>query len=178
MRNAGLDEAHAGIKIAGRNINNLRYAEDTTLMAVSKEELKSLLIKLKEKSEKSGLILNIHKMKIMASGHITPWHNVRFHFLEPQKIKSVAVSIVSPSISHEMMGPDAMFLVFSMLSFKPTFPLSSFTFIKRPFSCSSLSIIRVVLSVYHRNICDISPSNLDSSLCFIQPGISHNVLCI
>ena len=73
MRNAGLDEAQAGIKIAGRNINNLRYADDTTLMAESKEELKSLLMKVKEKSEKVGLKLNIQKTKIMASGPITSW---------------------------------------------------------------------------------------------------------
>ena len=71
MRNAGLEEAQAGIKIAGRNINNLRYADDTTLMAESEEELKSLLIKVKEKSEKVGLKLNIQKTKIMASGLIT-----------------------------------------------------------------------------------------------------------
>ena len=73
MRNAWLEEAQAGIKIAGRNINNLRYADDTTLMAESKEKLKSLLMKLKEKSEKVGLKLNILKTKIMASGPITSW---------------------------------------------------------------------------------------------------------
>ena len=73
MRNAGLEEAQAGIKIAGRNINNLRYADDTTLMAESEEELKSLLIKVKEESEKVGLKLNIQKTKIMASGPITSW---------------------------------------------------------------------------------------------------------
>ena len=73
MRNAGLDEAQTGIKIAGRNINNLRYADDTTLMAGSEEELKSLLMKVKEESEKVGLKLNIQKMKIMASGPITSW---------------------------------------------------------------------------------------------------------
>ena len=75
MRNAGLDEAldEAGIKIAGRNINDLRYADDTTLMAESKEELKSLLMKVKEESEKVGLKLNIQKTKIMASGPITSW---------------------------------------------------------------------------------------------------------
>ena len=73
MRNTGLDEAQAGIKIAGRNINNLRYADDTTLMAESKEELKRLLIKVKEESEKVGLKLNIKKTKIMASGPITSW---------------------------------------------------------------------------------------------------------
>ena len=73
MRNAGLDEAQAGIKIAGRNINNLRYADDTTLMAESEEELKSLLMKVKQKSENVGLKLNIQKTKIMASGPITSW---------------------------------------------------------------------------------------------------------
>ena len=72
-RNSGLEDAQAGIKIARRNINNLRYADDTTLMAESEEELKSLLMKLKEKSEKVGLKLNIHKNKIMASGPITSW---------------------------------------------------------------------------------------------------------
>ena len=73
MRNAGLDEAQGGIKIAGRNMNNLRYADDTTLMAKSKEELKSLLMKVKEESEKVGLKLNIQKTKIMPSGPITSW---------------------------------------------------------------------------------------------------------
>ena len=73
MQNARLDEAQAGIKIAGRNINNLRYADDTTLMAESEEELKSLLMKVKEESEKAALKLNIQKTKIMASGPITSW---------------------------------------------------------------------------------------------------------
>ena len=73
MRNAGLAEAQAGIKITGRNINNLRYADDTTLMAESEEELKSLLMRVKEESEKVGLKLNIQKTKIMASGPITSW---------------------------------------------------------------------------------------------------------
>ena len=73
MRNAGLDEAQAGIKISGRNINNLRYADDTTLMAQSEEELKSLLMKVKEQSEKVGLKLKIQKTKIMASSPITSW---------------------------------------------------------------------------------------------------------
>ena len=73
MRNAGLDEAQAGINIAGRNINDLRYADDTTLMAESEEELKSLLMKVKEGSEKVGLKLNIHKTKFMASGPTTSW---------------------------------------------------------------------------------------------------------
>ena len=73
MRNAGLDEVHAGIKIAGRNINNLRYADDTTLMAESEEELKCLLMTVKVESEKPGLKLNIQKTKIMLSGPITSW---------------------------------------------------------------------------------------------------------
>ena len=73
MRNSGLEEAQAGIKIAGRNINNLRYAADTTLMAESKEELKSPLMKVKEESEKVGLIMTIQKTKIMASSPITSW---------------------------------------------------------------------------------------------------------
>ena len=73
MRNAGLDEAQAGIKISRRNINNLRYADDTTLMAESEEELKSLLMEVKVESEKVGLMLNIQKTKIMASGPITSW---------------------------------------------------------------------------------------------------------
>ena len=76
MRNAGLDEAQAGIKVAGRNTNNLRYADDTTLMAESEEELKSLLMKVKVESEKVGLKLNIQKTNIMASGPITSWQIV------------------------------------------------------------------------------------------------------
>ena len=87
MRNAGLEEAQAGIKIAGRNITNLRYADDTTLMAESEDELKSLLMKVKEESEKVGLNLNIQKTKIMASGPITSWqideetgNSVRLYF--------------------------------------------------------------------------------------------------
>ena len=88
MRNAGLEEAQAGIKIAGRNINNLRYADDTTLMTESKEGLKSLLMKVKEKSEKVGLKLNIQKTKIMASSPITSWQidgeTVTYYFWGPQ----------------------------------------------------------------------------------------------
>ena len=76
MRNTGLEETQAGIKIAGRNINNLRSADDTTLMVESKEELKSLLMKVKEESEKAGLELNIQKIKIMASSPITSWQIV------------------------------------------------------------------------------------------------------
>ena len=89
MRNAGLEETQAGIKIAGRNINNLRYADETTLTAESEEELKSFLIRVKEESEKAGLKLKIKKMKIMASGSITSWktrwrnngHSERLYFL-------------------------------------------------------------------------------------------------
>ena len=77
MRNAGLEEAQAGIKIAGRNINNLRYADDTTLIAESEEELKSLLMKVQEESEKAGLKLHIQNTKIMASGPITSWQRDR-----------------------------------------------------------------------------------------------------
>ena len=99
--------------------------------------------------------------------------------LECDKIKSVTIFIVSPTICCEVMGQDAMIFVFWMLSFKPGFWLSSFTFIKRLFSSSSLSAIRVMSSAYLIcNIIDISPGNLDSVLCFIQPGILHDVLCI
>ena len=90
--------------------------------------------------------------------------------LKPKKVKSVTVSIVSPSICHEVMGPDAMIFIFWMLSFKLTFSLSSFSFIKRLFSSSSLSVVRVVVSAYPM-LLGISPGNLDSSLGFIQPGI-------
>ena len=84
MRNAGLDDAEAGIKIARRNINSLRYADDTTLMAEREEELKSLLMRMKEKSEKAGLKLSIQKTKIMESGLITSWQ------IEGEKVKTVA----------------------------------------------------------------------------------------
>ena len=103
----------AGIMTAGRNIGNLRYADDTTLKAESKEELKNLLMKVKEDSEKAGLKLNIQKAKIMASSPIISWlQSPSAVILEPQKIKSDTVSTVSPSISHEVMGPDAMIFVF------------------------------------------------------------------
>ena len=84
MQNSGLDEAQDGIKIARRNINNLRYADDTTLMAESEEELKSLLMNVKEESEKAGIILSIQKMKIMASGPITSWQ------MDGEKVETVA----------------------------------------------------------------------------------------
>ena len=88
MRNAGLEETQAGIKIAGRNINNLSYADDTTLMAESEEKLKSLLMKVKEESEKAGLKLNIQKTKIMASGPITWWE------IDGETVKSVRLYFV------------------------------------------------------------------------------------
>ena len=113
-RNAGLDEAQAG-----RNINNLRYADNTTLMAESEEELKSLLMKVKEESEKVGLKLNNQKTKTMASGPITSWQingeimeTVSDFILGGSKIKSDTVSTVSPSICQKVMGPVAMILVF------------------------------------------------------------------
>ena len=98
MRNAGLDEAQAGIKIAGRNINNLRYADDTTLMAESEEELKSLLMKVKEGSENVGLKLTIQTTKIMASGPITSWqiHEETvsdFIFLAPKLLQMVTAAM-------------------------------------------------------------------------------------
>ena len=94
MRNTGLEEAQAGIKIAGRNINNLRYADDTTLMAESEEELKSLLMKVKEKSKKVGLKLNIQKTKIMASGTITSWE------IDRETVETVADFIFLGSKNH------------------------------------------------------------------------------
>ena len=155
MRNTGLEETQAGIKTARRNINHLRYADDTTLMEES-EELKSLLMKVKVESAKVGLKVNIQKIKIMASGPITSWEidgqkvetvltlifwapksatdflrmdwldllprskrlliywlqSPSAVILEPPKIKSVTVFIVSASICHEVMGPDAMTFVF------------------------------------------------------------------
>ena len=94
MRNAGLEEAQAGIKIAGRNINNLRYADDTTLMAESEEELKNFLMRVKEKSEKVGLKLHIQKTKIMASGPITSWQT------DGETVETVADSIFGSSKNH------------------------------------------------------------------------------
>ena len=100
MRNTELEEAQAGIKIARRNINNLRYADDTTLMAESEEELKSLLIKVKEESEKVGLKLNIQKTKIMASGPITSWeivgkhgNSARLFFGAPKSLQMVSAAM-------------------------------------------------------------------------------------
>ena len=109
MRNAGLNEFQAGIKIAGRNINNLRYADDTTLMAESEEELKSLLMKVKEESEKVGLKLNIQKTKIMASGPITSW-----------EIDGETVEIVSDSF---WGAPKSLQMVTAPMRLKDTYSL-------------------------------------------------------
>ena len=97
MRNTGLEEAQAEIKIAGRNINNFRYADDTTLLAESEEELKSLLVKVKEESEKVGLKLNIQKAKIMASGPITSWQ------IDGETVETVADFILGAPKSLQMV---------------------------------------------------------------------------
>ena len=109
MRNAGLEEVQTGIKIAQRNINNLRYAEDTTLKAESEEELKSLLMKVKEESEKVGLKLNIQKMKIMASGPITSWG-----------IVGETVETVSDFI---LGSPKSLQMVIAAMRLKDAYPL-------------------------------------------------------
>ena len=97
MRNAGLEEAQAGIKIGGRNINNLRYVDDTTLMAESEEELKSLLMKVREESEKVGLKLSIQKTKIMASGPITSWE------IDGETVETVTDFILGGSKAQQMV---------------------------------------------------------------------------
>ena len=109
MRNTGLEETHAGIKIAGRNINNLKYADDITLMAESEEELKSLLMKVKVESEKAGLKLNIQKTKIMASSPITSW-----------EIDRETVETVSDFIS---WAPKSLQMVISAMKLKDTYSL-------------------------------------------------------
>ena len=109
MRNAGLEEAQPGIKIAGRNINNLRYADDTTLIVESKEGLKSFLMKVKEESEKVGLKLNIQKTKIMASGSITSW-----------EIDGETVETVSDFI---FWAPKSLQMVIAAMKLKDTHPL-------------------------------------------------------
>jgi len=109
---------------------------------------------------------------------LIPWlQSLSTMIMEPKKREPVTFAIVSQSICHEVMGPDAMIFVFWMLNFKPAFSLSSFTFIKRLFSSSSRSAIRVGI-ICISEIVDISPCNLDSSLCFSQPSVAHNVLCI
>ena len=109
MRNAGLEEAQAGIKIARRNINNLRYADDTTLMAESEEELKSLLMKVKEESEKVGLKLNIQKTKIMSSGPITSWE------IDGETVETVADSFGG--------APESLQMVIAAMKLKDAYSL-------------------------------------------------------
>ena len=111
MRNAGLEEAQTGIKIAGRNISHLRYADDTTLMAESKEEIKSLLIKVKEESKKVGLKLNIQKTKIMASGPISSWqidgdtvNSVRLYFGADSRSLQVVIAAIKLKDAHSLEG--------------------------------------------------------------------------
>ena len=110
MRNAGLEEAQAGIKTAGRNINNLRYADDTTLMAESEEELNSLLLKVKEESEKVGLKLNIQKTKIMASGPITSWQ------IDGEPVETVSDFILGGA-------PKSLQMVFAAMKLKDAYSL-------------------------------------------------------
>ena len=120
MRNAGLDEAQAEIKISGRNINNLIYADDTTLMAESEEELKNLLMKVKEESEKVGLKLNIQKIKIVTSGPITSWQIVGeimetvrgFIFLAPKSLQMVTAAM---KLRHLLLGRKVVTNLDSML---------------------------------------------------------------
>ena len=109
MRHTGLEEAQAGIKIAGRNINNLRYADDTTLMAESEQKLKSLLMKMKEESEKVGLKLNIQKTKIMASGPITSWQ------IDGETVKTVSDFILG--------APKSLQMVIAAMKLKYTYSL-------------------------------------------------------
>ena len=109
MRNVGLEETQAGIKIAGRNINNLSYADDTTLMAESEEELKSLLMKVKEESEKVGLKLNIQKTKIMASGPISPWE------IDGETVERVSDFILG--------APKSLQMVIATMKLKDTYSL-------------------------------------------------------
>ena len=144
MRNAGLEEAQAGIKIAGRNINNFRYADDTILMAESEEELKSLLMKLREESEKAGLKLNIQKTKIMASGCIASWQ------IDEGKMETVADFIflgsqitVNGESSHEikrplLLGRKAMTTLESILKSRDFTLLSKFHIVKAMIFSSSM----------------------------------------
>ena len=145
MRNAGLDEAQAGVKIAGRNISNLRYADDTTLMAESEEELNSLLIKVKEESEKVGLKLNIQKTKIMASGPITSWR------IDGETVETVSDFIfwgskitANGDFSHEikrhlLLGREVMTNVDSILKRRDN-TLSNITLSSQSYSFSSSQV--------------------------------------
>ena len=142
MRNARLDEAQAGIKVEGRNINNLRYADDTTLMAESKEELKSLLMKVKEESENASLKLNIHKTKIIASSPITSWQInggamktvINFIFLGS---KITAHGDCSQEIRYLLLGRKAMTKLGSILKSREITLLTKVYLFKDMFSSSS-----------------------------------------
>ena len=118
MRNAGLEETQAGIKIAGRNIHNLRYADDTTLMAESEEELKSLLMKVKEESEKVGLKLNIQKTKIMASGPVTWWE------IDGETVETVSDFIFQAGLKKNSdWAPKSLQMVTAAMKLKDTYSL-------------------------------------------------------
>ena len=135
MRNAELEEAQAGIKIAGRNINNLRYADDTTLMAESEEELKSLLMKAKEESEKVGLKLNIQKTKIMASGPITSWE------IDGERMETVSDFI--------FWAPKSLQMVIAAMKLKDAYSLKVMTNLDSIFKNRdiTLSLVRLVKAV-------------------------------
>ena len=204
MRNAGLKAAQAGIKIAGRNINNLRYADNTTLMAESEEELKSLLMKVKEESEKVGLKLNIQKTKIMASGPITSCqidgetvsdfilggskitadgdcsHEIKRHLLLGRKIMTNLKSILK---SRDITFPTKVHLVKAMIFPVVMYGCKSWTVKKA--ERRRIDAFEFLFTFCHKGgvICiseviDISPGNLDSSLCFFQSSVSHDVFCI
>ena len=155
MRNAGLEETQAGIKIAGRNINNLRYADDTTLMAESKEELKSLLMKVKVESAKVGLKLNIQKMKIMASGPITLWQ------IDGETVETVADFIFLGSkitavgdCSHEikrhlLLGRKVMTDLDSLFK---TIALTRWTFVGKVMSLLFNMLSRLIIAFLPRSV--------------------------
>ena len=170
MRNAGLKETQAGIKIAERNINNLRYADATTLMAESEEELKSLLMKVKEESAKVGLKLNIQKTKIMALGPITSWA------IDGETVETVSDFILGGSKITAGEGNGTP-LQYSCLEnpMDCSLPGSS---VHGIFQARVLEWGAIASSVCISEVIDISPSNLDSSLCFFQSSVSHDVLCI
>ena len=202
-----LDEAQVGIKIARRNTNNLRYTEDTTLTAESNEELKSLLMKVKEVSKKVDLKLNIQKTKITASGPITSWQidgeaieTVRNFILGGSKItadgdcsheikrrllpgRKVMTNLDSIFKTRDITLPTKVHLVKAMVFPVVMYGCESWTVKKA--ERRRIDAFEFLFTFCHKGgvICiseviDISPSNLDSSVCFIQPSISHDVLCI
>ena len=151
MRNAGLEEAQAGIKVAGRNINNLRYADDTTLMAESEEGLKTLLMKVKEESEKVGLKLNIQKTKIMASGPITSWQ------IDGETLETVAGFILGGSkitadgdCSHEIKR--RLLLGRKVMTTGKTIALTRRTFVGKGMSLLFNMLSRLVVAFLPRSV--------------------------